>query len=75
MERKLNRGEDYLRAVLSTDKLPYCFLAVTNHAMRELMRPRIGERVAAIVFCLLHISVRVAGMTAELIMTPIIRYR
>ncbi len=43
--------------------------------MRELTRPRIGERVAAIVFCLLHISVRVAGMTAELIMTPIIRYR
>ncbi len=69
------RGEDYLLPVLSTERLPYCFLAVTSHAVRELTSPRMGEKVAAMVFCLLHIKVRVAGMTAELMITPIIRYR
>ena len=67
--------ETYLLPVLSTERLPYCFLAVTSQAMRELMRPRIGDRVAAMVFCLLHIRVRVAGRTAELMITPIIRYK
>lgn len=59
--------------VLAMERLPDCFLAVTSHAMRELARPRIGDRVAAIMFCLFHISVRVAGRTAEEIITPIIR--
>lgn len=63
----------HLLPVLSTERLPCCLLAVTSQAMRELASPRIGERVAAIMFCLLHIKVRVAGRTAEEMMTPIIK--
>ena len=69
------RGRRYLLPVLSTLRLPNCLFAVTSQAIRELARPRIGERVAAMVFCLDHISVRVAGRTAEEMMTPIIRYK
>lgn len=65
----------YLLPVLLTERLPNCLFAVTSQAVRELARPRMGERVAAMVFCLLHIRVRVAGRTAELMMTPIIKYR
>lgn len=61
--------------MLLTERLPDCFLAVTSQAISELARPRMGERVAAMVFCLLHIRVRVAGRTAELMITPIMRYR
>ena len=43
--------------------------------MREHARPRKGVNVAAIMFCLLHIKVSVAGKTAEEMMTPIKRYR
>ena len=63
----------YLLPVLVTERLPYCFFAVTSQAIREQVRPRTGLRVAAIMFCLLHIRVSVAGRTAEEIMTPIIR--
>ncbi len=59
--------------MLSTVRLPFCFLAVTSQVIKELMRPRMGERVAAIVFCCFHIRVRAAGRTAEDIMTPIMR--
>lgn len=72
MERGRERGTDLL-PVLSTERLPYCFLAVTSQAIRELVRPRIGERVAAIMFCCFHIRVKAAGRTAEEMMTPIIR--
>ena len=60
----------YLLPVLATDRLPYSFLAVTSHAINEQASPRIGESAAAAKFCLFHISVNVAGNTAEEIMTP-----
>lgn len=56
--------------VLATDRLPPCFFAVTSQAIREHTRPKMGERVAAARFCLLHIRVRVAGTTADEMMTP-----
>lgn len=65
----------YFLPVLSTERLPYCFLAVANQAIRELARPKMGESVAASIFCLPHIKVRVAGRTAEDMMTPIIKYK
>ena len=39
-----------LAPVLSTDRLPPSFFAVTSQAMREQVSPRIGLRVAAIIF-------------------------
>ncbi len=60
----------YLLPVLATDRLPYCFFAVTSHAINEQASPKIGESAAAAKFCLFHISVSVAGSTAEEIMTP-----
>jgi len=63
----------YLAPVLATERLPDSFLAVTSQAIRELARPRTGLRVAAIAFCFFHISVRVAGRTAEEMMTPTVR--
>ncbi len=73
--RGRGNGETCLLPVLSTERLPDCFLAVTSQAIRELMRPRIGERVAAIMFCCFHMRVRAAGRTADEIITPIMRYR
>ena len=63
----------YFAPVLATERLPPSFLAVTSQAIKEQDNPRMGARVAAILFCLLHIRVRTAGMTAEEMMTPIIR--
>ena len=65
----------YLLPVLATERLPYSFLAVTSQVVREQIRPRTGVSVAAIIFCFFHIRVRVAGSTAELIITPIMRYK
>jgi hypothetical protein len=47
---------------------------VTNHAVILQARPRIGDNVAAIRFWPFHIRVRVAGRTAEEIMTPMKTY-
>jgi len=69
------KGGANLDPVLATLSVPPSFLAVTSQAIRELAKPRIGLRVAAIVFCLLHRRVRATGSTAEEMMTPIIRYR
>ena len=66
----MEKGLTYFAPVLSTDNDPPCFLAVTSHAIREHMRPRMGERAAAARFCLLHIRVKLAGSTAEEMMTP-----
>lgn len=69
--RHLGMGcNTYLLPVLATDKLPYSFFAVTSHAINEQASPRIGESAAATRFCLFHISVNVAGSTADEIMTP-----
>lgn len=62
----------YLAPVLATEMLPDSFLAVTSQAIRELARPRTGLRAAAMAFCFFHIRVRVAGRTAEEMMTPTI---
>ena len=62
--------ETYLAPVLATERLPDSFWAVTSHAMSELARPRTGLSVAAMAFCFFHIKVRVAGRTAEEMMTP-----
>ena len=63
----------YLEPVESTDRVPYCFFAVTSQAVRATARPRTGEKEAAIQFCPDHISVNVAGKTAAEMITPIIR--
>ena len=62
--------DTYLLPVLATERLPYSFFAVTSHAIKEQASPRTGESAAAAKFCLFHISVNVAGSTAEEIMTP-----
>ena len=62
--------EAYLLPVLSTERFPYCFLAVTSQASKEHARPSIGDSAAAARFCLSHNKVNVAGSTAEDIMTP-----
>ena len=67
------REKTYLLPVLATERFPVCFFAVTSQAVREQMRPRKGVKVAATVFCLLHIRERVAGRTADEMMTPIKR--
>lgn len=59
--------------VQSTSREWHSFLAVTSQAMRAQMRPSGGVRVAAHLLWPAHIIVRVAGMTAEEIITPIIR--
>ncbi len=61
-----------LEPVQSTFKAPQVFLAVTSQAMTAQARPRGGVRVAAHLLWPAHIMVRVAGMTADEIMTPII---
>lgn len=43
--------------------------------IREQARPKIGERDAATTFCLLHNSVRVAGSTADDMITPCLAVR
>jgi hypothetical protein len=50
------------------------FAVVTSHAMILQQRPKIGDKVAAHLFCPFHIRVRVAGRTAEEIMTPMKTY-
>lgn len=62
-----------LPPVLSTERLPDSLLAVTSQAIREQTRPRIGDKVAATMFCPDQRRVRAAGKTAEDMMTPIIR--
>jgi hypothetical protein len=57
------------------ERLPLSLLVVTSQAIREHVRPKIGVAVAATAFCHFHMTVRVAGMTAEDTMTPINRYR
>jgi hypothetical protein len=52
----------------------FSFDVVTSHAMILQQRPKIGDRVAAHLFWPFHISVRVAGSTAEEMMTPIKTY-
>jgi hypothetical protein len=49
--------------------------AVTSQAIKATTRPRGGVRVAAHLLWPAHMRVRVAGITAEEIMTPIITYR
>jgi len=63
-------GKAYFALVLSTVRTPLSFLAVTSQAVKEQAKPRIGVKVAAAQLCLLHISVKLAGSTAEEIMTP-----
>ena len=48
-------------------------LSYSAHPSAETELRRIGEKVAAAQFCLLHMRVRVAGSTAEEMMTPINR--
>jgi len=55
--------------------MPLSCCAVTSQAIKEQARPRGGLSIAAHLFCLLHMRVRVAGSTADEIMTPIIRYK
>ena len=62
-----------LAPVESTEMLPNSFEAVTSHAMREQQSPSGGVRVAAHLFWPDHIKVRVAGSTAEEMMTPMRR--
>jgi hypothetical protein len=64
-----------LAYVEATERLPLSLFAVTNHAVREQNSPKIGVAVAATTFCRFHMRVRVAGMTAEDTITPIIRYK
>ena len=64
------RGRGYFAPVLATERVPYCFLAVTSQAIRAQARPSMGVRAAAARFCFFHIRVRVAGRTAEPMMTP-----
>lgn len=71
LQKPTKEGDAYLLPVLSTERFPNCFFAVTSQAMREQARPRKGVSVAAIKFCLLHMSERVAGRTADEMMTPI----
>lgn len=59
----------------STVRGPYKDLAVTSQAIKLQTRPRIGDKVAAHLFCFFHSKVRDAGKTAELTMTPMRRYR
>jgi hypothetical protein len=47
---------------------------VTNQAVRLHMRPKMGLSVAAILFWPFHINVRVAGRTAEEMITPMKTY-
>jgi len=61
-----------LEPVQSTSSLPQVFLAVTSQAIRAHARPKGGVSVAAHALWPAHIMVRVAGMTADEIMTPII---
>jgi len=61
-----------LEPVQSTSSFPQVFLAVTSQVMTAQARPRGGVRVAAHLFWPAHIRVRVAGMTADEIITPII---
>ena len=64
-----------LEPVHATSMEPQVLLAVTSQAMRATQRPRGGVSVAAHLLCPAHIKVRVAGMTAEEMMTPIMTYR
>lgn len=66
----MGNGSTYFAPVLSTDRSPPCFLAVTSHAINEQIRPKMGERAAAARFCLLHIKVKQAGITADEMITP-----
>jgi hypothetical protein len=60
---------------VATEMTPSLSLeVVTNQAVILHMRPKIGLSVAAILFCPLHINVRVAGRTAEEMMTPMKTY-
>lgn len=61
-----------LEPVQVTSSFPHVLEAVTSQAMRAHAKPRGGVRVAAHLFWPFHIIVRVAGMTAEEIITPII---
>jgi hypothetical protein len=63
-------GKTYFAPVVATVRTPPSFLAVTSQAIREQAKPRTGVKVAAAQLCLLHISVKLAGSTAEEIMTP-----
>lgn len=62
-----------LAPVLSTVRSPPSFFAVTSQAMREQTNPRGGLKVAACQLRPDHMRVRVAGITAEEMITPIIR--
>lgn len=62
-----------LAPVHVTESSPHSFLAVTSHAMSEQTKPRGGLKVAACQLKPDHMSVKVAGTTAEEIMTPIMR--
>ena len=60
---------------VATEMTPSLSLeVVTSHAVILHARPRIGERVAAMRFWPFHIRVRVAGKTAEEMMTPMKTY-
>ncbi len=68
-------GLTHLDPVLATLRSPNSLFAVTSQAIKAHAKPRIGLSVAAIIFCLLHIRVKVIGRTADEMMTPINRYR
>ena len=61
--------------VLSTLRLPYCFFAVTSQAIKLTIKPRTGDKAAAIMFCRFHNNVKEAGNTADDTITPIRRYK
>jgi hypothetical protein len=60
---------------LSTLNEPPSLEAVTIQVIKEQTRPSGGLSIAAHLFCLVHMSVKVAGSTADEIITPIIKYR
>jgi hypothetical protein len=57
--------------VVATLIAPPSRLAVTSHVVREQVKPRIGVIVAAAQLCLLQKTVKLAGKTADEIITPI----
>ncbi len=62
-----------LAPVLLTERSPPSFFAVTSHAISEQTNPRGGLKVAACQLNPDHMRVKVAGITADEMMTPIMR--